>query len=77
MAIRKTPCEQFGGAGGLLYKPFSMFSFFKPKSEKDRLEAQYRQLLKEAHALSTTNRRASDLKAAEAAEVLKQLEKLQ
>jgi hypothetical protein len=53
-----------------------MFAWFKPKSERDKLEAQYRQLLKESHALSTTNRRASDLKAAEAAQVLERLEQL-
>jgi hypothetical protein len=53
-----------------------MFGLFKKKSEKDRLQEQYEKFLKEAHSLSTTNRKMSDQKAYEANEVLKQLEKL-
>lgn len=53
-----------------------MFGLFKKKSEKEKLQLQYENLLKEAHALSTTNRKMSDQKAFEAEEVIKQLEKL-
>lgn len=54
-----------------------MFGLFKKKSEKERLQEKYEKLLKEAHSLSTTNRRMSDQKTFEAVEVMKQLEKLQ
>lgn len=53
-----------------------MFGLFKKKSEKEKLQEQYEKLLKEAHTLSTTNRKMSDRKVYEASEVLKQLEKL-
>jgi hypothetical protein len=54
-----------------------MFSLFKKKSEKEKLEAQYKKLLDESYKLSHTNRTASDLKAAEANEVLKKIEALE
>ncbi|MFS4494470.1 Lacal_2735 family protein [Maribacter sp. 2308TA10-17] len=53
-----------------------MFGLFKKKSEKEVLQAQYKKLLKEAHSLSTTNRKLSDEKVFEAEEVMKQIEKL-
>lgn len=53
-----------------------MFGLFKKKSEKEKLQAQYEKLLKEAYILSTTNRKMSDQKTYEANEVLKQIEKL-
>ena len=53
-----------------------MFGLFKKKSEKEKLQAQYAKLLKEAHNLSTSNRKLSDQKTYEAEEVMKQLEKL-
>ncbi len=53
-----------------------MFGLFKKKSEKEKLQQQYAKLLKEAHSLSTTNRKLSDEKVAEAEEVMKQIEKL-
>lgn len=53
-----------------------MFGLFKKKSEKEKLEEQYAKLLKEAHSLSTTNRKLSDQKIVEAEEVMMQLEKL-
>ena len=53
-----------------------MFGLFKKKSEKDKLYEQYQKLLEESHRLSTSNRKQSDLKAFEAEEVMKQLEKL-
>ncbi len=53
-----------------------MFRLFKKKSEKEKLQAKYKNLLKEAHSLSTTNRKMSDQKTFEAEEVMKQLLKL-
>lgn len=53
-----------------------MFGLFKKKSEKDKLYEQYQKLTKEAHSLSTTNRKESDLKVYEAEEVMKQIEAL-
>ncbi|MGB5820186.1 MAG: Lacal_2735 family protein [Saonia sp.] len=54
-----------------------MFGLFKKKSEKDVLQQQYQNLMKEAHRLSKTNRKLSDDKVYEAEEVMKQIEKLE
>ena len=54
----------------------TMFGLFKGKTEKEKLEAQYRKLIKESHRLSTINRAESDKKAAEADAVARQMEKL-
>jgi hypothetical protein len=48
-----------------------MFGLFKKKSEKEILQNKYEKLMKEAHTLSTTNRKQSDNKVFEAEEVLK------
>lgn len=53
-----------------------MFGLFKKKSEKEKLQEQYAKLLKEAHTLSTTNRKMSDQKTFEAEGVMKLIEKL-
>jgi DnaJ-domain-containing protein 1 len=53
-----------------------MFGLFKKKSEKEKLEEQYKKLLSEAHQLSHTNRKASDEKLAEAEEVVKKIQSL-
>ena len=53
-----------------------MFGLFKKKSEKDKLYEQYQKLTKEAYNLSTSNRKLSDVKAYEAEEIMKKLEKL-
>lgn len=53
-----------------------MFGLFKKKSEKETLQNKYEKLMKEAHSLSTTNRKQSDDKVFEADEVMKQIEKL-
>jgi hypothetical protein len=53
-----------------------MFGLFKKKSEKEKLEELYEQLLAEAYKLSTVNRTASDAKTAEANAVLQQIEAL-
>lgn len=53
-----------------------MFGLFKSKTEQEKLKERYQQLMGEAHKLSTSNRRASDEKVAEADEVMKKLERL-
>jgi len=53
-----------------------MFTLFKKKSEKEKLQIQYSKLLKEAHTLSTSNRKMSDQKVYEAEEIMKRLELL-
>lgn len=53
-----------------------MFGLFKKKSQREKLLEKYNKLTEEAYQLSHTNRKASDLKAAEAQEVLKELEAL-
>ena len=60
----------------IILKIITMFGIFKKKTEKEKLQTQYENLLQEAHKLSTTNRKLSDQKTYEASEVLKQLEKL-
>lgn len=54
-----------------------MFGLFKGKSEIDKLQKQYEVLMKDWHRLSTTDRKASDLKYAEAEEIGKKIEALQ
>ncbi|CAM1334730.1 Lacal_2735 family protein [Tenacibaculum aestuariivivum] len=53
-----------------------MFGIFKKKTIKEKLQTQYEKLLKEAHVLSTINRKMSDKKSFEAEEIMKKLEKL-
>lgn len=43
-----------------------MFGLLKKKSPIEKLQKQYQQLMKEYHALSTSNRSASDAKFTEA-----------
>jgi hypothetical protein len=54
-----------------------MFGLFKKKSEIEKLSDKYKVLLKEAHKLSTSNRKLSDAKTAEADKTLKQIEQLE
>ena len=53
-----------------------MFGLFKKKSSKEKLQDQYKQLLKEAYSLSTVDRKMSDQKTMEAEEIMMQIEKL-
>jgi len=53
-----------------------MFGIFKKKSEKEVLNSKYKKLLEEAYKLSTSNRKESDSKYAEADKILKQIESL-
>jgi hypothetical protein len=46
-----------------------MFGLFKKKSELEKLQLHYEQLMKEAYELSHTNRAQSDSKYAEAEKV--------
>ena len=54
-----------------------MLNLFKRKTPREKLEAEYRKLLEEAHRLSTMNRAASDQKRAEAEAVLARMDQLQ
>ncbi|MCB0770897.1 MAG: Lacal_2735 family protein [Flavobacteriales bacterium] len=53
-----------------------MFGLFRKKDPKVGIMERYRALLAESHRLSTIDRKASDLKRAEAEEVLKELDAL-
>ncbi len=53
-----------------------MFNIFKKKSELEKLEITYKKLLEESFKLSHVNRKLSDLKSAEADEILKKIEAL-
>ncbi len=53
-----------------------MFGLFKKNSEKEILEKKYHNLLKEAHKLSSVNRKKSDDKVYEAEQIMKQIERL-
>lgn len=50
--------------------------WFKKKTEKEKLQEQYKKLLNESYKLSHTDRKQSDLKAAEADEILRKIEAL-
>lgn len=54
-----------------------MFGLFKKKSKADQLRDKHKKLLEEAYKLSTSDRKASDLKTAEANEVMLELEALE
>ena len=54
-----------------------MFKLFNKKSEVEKLNDKYEVLPKNAHDLSTSNRKLSNAKTAEAAKVLKQIEQLE
>ncbi|WP_048331446.1 Lacal_2735 family protein [Bizionia psychrotolerans] len=54
-----------------------MFGLFKGKSEIEKLQKQYEDLMKDWHKLSTTDRKASDLKYAEAQKIADKIESLQ
>lgn len=60
----------------LTFKRIIMFGLFKKKTEKEKLQEQYKKLMKEAHSLSSTNRKLSDQKVFEAEEIMKQYDKI-
>lgn len=53
-----------------------MFGLFKKKSEIEKLNEKYAQLMQEAHKLWQTSRSAGDKKVVEAEEILKKIEQL-
>lgn len=53
-----------------------MLGIFKKRSQASTLNKKYLELLQKAHALSTSNRTASDAAYAEAQAVLQQIEAL-
>jgi len=52
-----------------------MFGLFKKKTKLEKLQIEYKALMKEAYHLSRINRTQSDQKYLEAEEVLKEIEK--
>ena len=54
----------------------AMFGLFKKKSPVDKLQAQYKTVMKEAFDLSKVNRSAGDAKYAEAEEIQKKIDNL-
>ena len=53
-----------------------MFGLFKSKSKKDKMLEQYKKLQEEAFKLSRSDRKASDLKYAEAQDLLNEIDQL-
>lgn len=53
-----------------------MFGLFKSKNPIEKLQKEYQKLHEEAFRLSKTDRKAADLKYAEAEEIMKKIEKL-
>ncbi|CAN5532919.1 hypothetical protein BH23BAC1_BH23BAC1_50660 [soil metagenome] len=53
-----------------------MFGLFKKSDKKDQLNRKYKALMKEYHQLSTQDRKAADMKMAEAEAVLTEMEKI-
>jgi hypothetical protein len=53
-----------------------MFNIFKKTSDKEKLQKQYAHLMEESFRLSATDRKAGDLKRAEAEQILEQMEKM-
>jgi ElaB/YqjD/DUF883 family membrane-anchored ribosome-binding protein len=58
-------------------KIYTMFGLFKKKSEVDKLYDKYEKLMAESHKLSTSDRKASDIKRAEAEDLLKKIKELE
>jgi hypothetical protein len=53
-----------------------MFGLFKKKTEKEKLQEEYKKLLKKSFDLSTVNRAESDKIAAQADELGRRIEKM-
>lgn len=54
-----------------------MFGLFSRTDPRAKLEKRYRELLEEAHRLGSIDRKASDLKRAEAEELLRRIDALE
>ncbi|WP_405604946.1 Lacal_2735 family protein [Polaribacter sp. Asnod1-A03] len=53
-----------------------MFGLFKKKTEKEKLQIQYKNLLKEAHHFSSIDRKKSDQKIFEAEVIMNKIQQL-
>lgn len=53
-----------------------MFGLFKKKTEREKLQKVYKQLMDESYKLSHTDRAKSDQKRAEAEEIAKKIDNL-
>ena len=53
-----------------------LFSLFKKKSEKEKLQEKYKSLLKESFDLSKIDRAKSDAKRSEAEDIAEKIDKL-
>jgi predicted ATP-dependent protease len=53
-----------------------MFGLFKKKTEKEKLQETYAEMMAKAHKLSHSNRTAADKLLAEAEEVAKKIDRL-
>lgn len=53
-----------------------MFGLFKKKSEKEKLQEQYKKIMAESHRLSKIDRKASDAKYAEAEKLIEKINEL-
>ncbi len=53
-----------------------MFGIFKQKTELEKLNKEYAKLMKEAQMLSSTDRRASDKKVAEAQDIADRIQEI-
>jgi hypothetical protein len=58
-----------------LAKQQAMFGLFKKKDPREAIMERYKAMLAESHRLSTIDRKASDLKRAEAEALLDELDK--
>lgn len=53
-----------------------MLHFFKKRSKKEKLEEEFKKLMREWHELSTVNRAASDRKFFEAQQIAERLNRM-
>lgn len=58
-------------------KIVTMFGLFKKKTEKEKLQEEYKKLMEKSYQLSTTDRKQSDMVRAEAEEVIKKIEAME
>lgn len=68
--------EQYDGSAVLMQTLLDMFGLFKKKDPRAVLEERYKELLAESFRLSTVDRKASDLKRAEAEELYEEINTL-
>jgi len=54
-----------------------MFRFFKRKTEVEKLQTKYNQLMKDYHELSKVNRREAEKRYVEAEDIIRQINAMQ